>query len=143
MSSTAYSAELRPDPLLRRVVLWSGIVFAVVGILVILILPLAWWVRLTLSAGWVAVGCRERRQLQRGWAACDRLRFDSTGKIGVQDAGEWHEAQWESGGVLLRKAGWIRLRNHHGLVFGELLSGDARTSPDWRRLQVIWRHIGA
>ena len=105
---------------------------------------MAWWIWLTLSAGWVAVCYRERLQLQRGWATCRALRVTSTGGIGVRDiAGQWHEAQWVSGGVLLRKIGWIRLRNHHGVVFSELLFGDARTSTDWRRLQVIWRHVGA
>jgi len=49
--------------------------------------------------------------------------------------------------VLLRKVGWIRLSfelpTGRKLILGELLRGDGRRGEDWRRLQVIWRHIGA
>jgi len=86
----------------------------------------------------------ELRKLSRAWLACQRLRFHSTGEIQVLDAtGRWRAGRRVSGGVMLRKIGWIRLRNHAGLTFGELLTGDPRTSHDWRRLQVIWRHVGA
>jgi hypothetical protein len=52
-----------------------------------------------------------------------------------------------SGGVLLSELGWIRLSvvlpDGRKLVLGEFVRGNARESADWRRLQVIWRHIGA
>ena len=144
MSSIAYFAEIIPDPFLRRIVLWSGVLLCIVAILVILNLPMDLWARLALSVGWAALSVRELRQLRAGWAECRRLRISPDREIAVlQASDEWCEAQWVTGGVLLQKIGWIRVRNRHGVVFGELLCGDVRASPDWRRLQVIWRHVGA
>ena len=115
-----------------------------VGVVVILQLPIDLWVRLAACAIWVVTSVIEHRRIRRGWAECRGLRFDAEGEIaslGVD--GKWRPAQCESGSVLLGKVGWIRLRDQRGAVFGELLTGDARESPDWRRLQVIWRHVGA
>jgi len=144
VSSTAYSAEISPDPVLRRIVLWSGVLLGIAGVLAVLILPVSLWVRLALAAGWAGASFLELRQLLRAWRKCCRVRIDSTGEIQLlDDSGRWRGGGLVSGGVLLRKIGWIRLRNHAGAPFGELLAGDSRMSPDWRRLQVIWRHIGA
>jgi len=144
VSSTAYFAEIHPEPLLRRVVLWSGVLLVAAGVLVILILPAPIWARLTMSVGWLAVAAHDLRLICRGWDDCEKLRFASDGSIAVLGADQqWHPGEWISGGVLLQRLGWIRLRNHNGVVFGELLRGDARVNPHWRRLQVIWRHVGA
>ena len=144
MSSTEYSAEIKPDPRLRRLVAGSGALLGLVGILVILGLPAEWWIRLALSAAWLAASVREQRVLQRGWAACVALRFSASGEISLLEPDrEWHPASLANGGILLRKLGWIRLKDRQGTVFSELLRGDDRASPDWRRLQVIWRHVGA
>lgn len=144
MSSTGYFAEFKPDPHLRRLVAASGVLLGIAGILVILLLPTDLWMRLAACVVWVVTSAREHRQLQRGWADCRALRFTANGELTVLGADQtWRAARRETGSVLLRKFGWIRLRDHRGVVFGELLSGDARASPDWRRLQVIWRHVGA
>ena len=144
MSSTAYFAEFKPDPHLRRLVAASGVLLGIAGVLVILLLPTDLWMRLAACVVWVVTSAREHRQLQRGWADCRALRFTANGELMVLGADQtWRAARQETGSVLLRKLGWIRLRDHRGVVFGELLSGDDRASPDWRRLQVIWRHVGA
>ncbi|MDH3620751.1 MAG: hypothetical protein OER91_07660 [Gammaproteobacteria bacterium] len=141
---TAYSAEITPDPVLRRIVLRSGFLLGVAACLLILMLPAAWWVRGVLSIAWMATSWLEIRRLRRAWRACHRLRFSAAGDIEVLEAdGQWYAASWIPGSVLLPGAGWIRLRNRHGASFGEFLRGDARRSADWRRLQVIWRHVGA
>ena len=41
------------------------------------------------------------------------------------------------------RIGWLHLKTADGKQFAELICGDCRESDDWRRLQVIWRHIGA
>jgi hypothetical protein len=144
VSSTAYFAEFKPDPHLRRLVAASGVLLGIAGVLVILLLPTDLWMRLAACVIWVVTSVREHRQLQRGWADCRALRFTANGELTVLGADQtWRAARRETGSVLLRKLGWIRLRDHRGVVFGELLSGDDRASPDWRRLQVIWRHVGA
>ncbi len=144
MSSTVYSAELKPDPRLRRLVAWTGVLLGAVGVPVILLLPLDLWVRWLACGLWVGSSVWEIRQLRRGWADCRAIRFSADGAIVLLGAdGTWRPASRKSGGVLLGKVLWLRLQSSHGRVFGELLLGDARQSPDWRRLQVIWRHIGA
>jgi hypothetical protein len=144
VSSTAYSAELKPDPRLRRLVAGSGLLLGIAGLLVILHLPTDLWMRVLACIVWAGTSAREHGQLQRGWADCCALRFTANGDLTVLGADHtWRTARRETGSVLLRKVGWIRLRDHRGVVFAELLSGDDRTSPDWRRLQVIWRHVGA
>jgi hypothetical protein len=111
---------------------------------VILQLPTDLWLRLATCVLWAATCTRELRLFWRGWAACRMLRFTAEGHIAILGADRvWRPAQRQSGSVLLGRVGWIRLRDHRGVVFGELLTGDGRASPDWRRLQVIWRHIGA
>jgi len=144
VSSTAYFAELEPDPRLRRLVAWTGVLLGAAGVPVILLLPLDLWVRLLACGLWVGSSVREHRLLRRGWVDCRALRFSADGTIALLGAdGTWRPARRKSGGVLLGKALWLRLQNSRGRVFGELLVGDARQSPDWRRLQAIWRHIGA
>jgi len=129
---------------LRRLVAGSGVLLGFTGILVILQLPIDLWVRLIACCLWAATSAYEYHQLRRGWAECCALRFSGEGEITLLGVdGAWHPACRVSGSVLLRRVGWIRLRGHSGVVFGELLSGHDRESPDWRRLQVIWRHVGA
>ncbi|MBT8087186.1 MAG: hypothetical protein KJO46_04090, partial [Gammaproteobacteria bacterium] len=57
--------------------------------------------------------------------------------------GQWRPAEVLPGSLLLRHYGWIRLKPRHGRRFAALFRGHCRQSADWRRLQVIWRHVGA
>ncbi len=56
--------------------------------------------------------------------------------------GGWYTARLATGTVVLRRYAWIRCRMEPGRYCAELLRGNCRKSDDWRRLQVIWRHIG-
>jgi hypothetical protein len=144
VSSNAYSAEFQPDPFLRRIVFWSGIALAVAGVLVIAVLPLLVGLRVAGIAVWAAWSLWDLVWLKRSWEACRGLRLAEDGAVDVlDDAGEWRRARLESGGILLRHQGWIRIRPAGGRAFAEPLRGACRKSRDWRRLQVIWRHIGA
>ena len=144
MSSTAYSAEIIPNPVLRRLVVVSGVCLCIAGLLAILTLPLHPWARLGVALGWIVLAVVELRQLRRAWRNCRRFRFHAGGEIQLLGSdGHWRAGCLVSGGVLLGKVGWMRLRDPAGLTFGELIAGDPRSSHDWRRLQVIWRHVGA
>jgi len=93
---------------------------------------------------WVAFGRFELRQLEQGFDACKAIRIDSNGEVTILVNDEkWVPATLLTGSVVLRKLGWIRLKGESGQIFLELIRGDARQSQNWRRLQVIWRHIGA
>ena len=93
---------------------------------------------------WVAIGRFELRRLEKGFDACKAIRIDSSGDAMILDGDDnWVPARLLTGSVLLRKLAWIRLQDRNGRIILELIGGDARQSQNWRRLQVIWRHIGA
>jgi len=144
VSSSAFSAELVADPVLRRLVLLSGAILYTAGLIMVLLLP----VHLAVTVGSsivCVVGCvREQIRLRRAYRSFSRLRLGNDGALRVLDRhGNWQAARLLAGSVLLRHAGWIRVRTDEGCVFAELLRGRCRRSADWRRLQVIWRHVGA
>lgn len=148
MSSTAYFAEIRPDPFLRRIVLISGAVLALAGIPLILMLPVSPGSRAVAAVVWLAMMASELSRARRAWYSCHALRFFADGTVLVLVAGlSWQPATLLSGGILLRQLGWIRLSftlpSGRKLVLGECLRGDGHKNADWRRLQVIWRHVGA
>ncbi len=143
MSSIKYSAELRPDALLRRVVLVSGMVFAVLGVVLILTLPLHAAALIAGSVGWLLLCARELVVAGQGFSYCCRLRIAVDGHILLLDPdGVWQPARLLSGSAVLRRVGWILFETSEGRQFAELVRGRCRESDDWRRLQVIWRHIG-
>ena len=144
MSSNAYSAELSPDPALRRVVQWSAAVLALVGAGVIAGLEAPPAMRIAGIAVWMASMTAQLRALRQGWSQCLAFRVGADGAVAVlRPDGEWSTGRLEPDGVLLRRWGWIRLRAGSGRPFAELVRGSCRQSREWRRLQVIWRHVGA
>lgn len=144
MSSNTYSAYLTPDPWLRIVVLTSGRLLIAAGLVVILTLPLDVAIRGIVCACWAATGRFELQRLQRGFMSCIEIRVGVGGEVFLlNDHGQWLPGTLLTGSIVLRKFGWLRLQSADGLRFAELVRGDARESQNWRRLQVIWRHIGA
>lgn len=144
MSSSVFSAELRPDPGLRSTALYSGAALAIVGNVLIASLPFDPIARLLLAGGWSAFCGFEWRRVRRGFSDCRRLRLMADGKAMQQDPdGHWHAARVLPGSVVLRHAGWLVLELAEGRRSVQPLRGHCRESNDWRRLQVIWRHVGA
>ena len=144
MSSNRYSSTLKPDPWLRILVLSSGRLLIAAGLVLILILDIAAGLRALAGVLWIVAGRHELRVLQRGFDALLAIRLYSDGSVAVlNNHKEWQPGECESGCIVLQKLVWLRLRTADGARFTELLCGDARRDHDWRRLQVIWRHIGA
>ena len=144
MSSNRYSAELHPDAVLRRVVLLSGVGLCFAGVAIILALPLHTVLSIGCSGAWLALCAGELVNIRRGYALCCSLRVTPGGGVLLLDSlGNWQTARLLSGSVLLRRIGWFRLETGSGRRCAELLRGSCRKSDDWRRLQVIWRHVGA
>lgn len=143
MSSSKYAAELNPDALLRRWVLLSGAGLAAVGVALILILPLHRAALFGGSVAWLLLCARELVTAVRGFSCCRRLHVSAGGELLILDPdGVWQRARLLSGSVVLRRIGWLLFEMSDGRRFTELLRGRCRESDDWRRLQVIWRHIG-
>lgn len=144
MSSNSYSACLTPDPWLRLVVSTSGRCLIAAGLVVILVLAADVAPKAAGCLVWLLIGRFELQRLEQGFDACKAIRIDSSGEAMILgDDENWVPARLLSGSVLLRKLAWMRLQDQSGRIYLELISGDARQSQNWRRLQVIWRHIGA
>ena len=81
MPSTAYSAELRPDPVLRRFVLGTGAVLGLLGCIAVLTLPWPPLWRAIAAVTWAGSVSWEAARLRLAWRDCMAFRLggDSTG----------------------------------------------------------------
>ncbi len=144
MSSTTYSAELRADAWLRLIVISCGRLLAAAGLILILMLPVAAGLRFVGCLIWLAWSWLELRRYHQGYATYRRIRIRVGADLQLLNGEhEWVAARLLTGSVLLQRIGWLYLETADGRRFAELVRGDCRESDDWRRLQVIWRHIGA
>jgi hypothetical protein len=144
VSSNIFSSDLKPDPLLRRAVTGTGLVAIAGGFAAILGLPFDIGWRALLAATWLAVGARDLWNIVQGFRHCSRIRIEHTGRLLVFDPGLCcTAATLSAGSVLLRNIGWLRFRTEDGRQHAELVHRKTVQSEDWRRLQVIWRHLGA
>ncbi|MDX1481905.1 MAG: hypothetical protein R3315_09530 [Woeseiaceae bacterium] len=143
-SSATYATELVPDPRLRIVVIVVAAAALGGGLLVIVTLPVAPGWRAGFGAAWCAVSAVRLAQLLRGFARCARLRLAADGSLAVIGAGgPPAQARLLPGSVVLSTCAWLRIGFDDGSASVELLAGNARGDHAWRRLQVIWRHLGA
>lgn len=144
MSSQTYSTSLTPEPQLRRVVLVSGASLAVVGVIAIATLPLEAWQRALLGIGWLIHGGGELVRLRAVYRRLTAYRLTADGGIEVfSDSGRPLCGRILSGTVVLSRVAWLRVRLDDGCRSSELVRGNSRESQQWRRFQVIFRHLGA
>jgi hypothetical protein len=144
VSSHTYSTELTPDPILRRIVLLAGVVTTVLGIMIILTLPVqaAW--RAVAAALWLAQNARGLHLIAQGNKRCQRIRIAHNGEVDIMIAGKFGtSARLVAGSIVMHGFAWLRFESEDGQRFAELLRGRSPQNKDWRRLQVIWRHLGA
>tara|TARA_R110002096_G_scaffold163266_1_gene330664 strand:+ start:12049 stop:12378 length:330 start_codon:yes stop_codon:yes gene_type:complete len=91
----------------------------------------------------LGLGRYELRRLRRGFRLCREIRLANDGSALLLDEdGQWVAASLRPGSLVLSRLAWLRLRTAHGVLVTELIVANARAGQDWRRLQVIWRHIG-
>lgn len=144
MSSSGFSAEFPADLHLRCAVLLSGGTLGALGLLVIMLLPVHVSLRIACAVAWAVASGIEHLRLRRAYSRYVGLRVCHDGAVYVQNrGGGWEAARLLPGSLLLRRTAWIRVQSERGEVFAELLRGECRRSVNWRRLHVIWRHIGA
>lgn len=129
--------------MLRRLVLGVAAGLALVGLVLIAMLPVGAALRAGTALLWCIAVLRELAVLHRAWQHCRAIRFAADGGVAVLGTdGEWRTGELVPGSILLPRVGWIRLRAASGPRFAELLRGERRSDFDWRRLHVIWRHFG-
>ena len=144
MSSHTYSTELNPDPALRWLVMLSGVAATVVGLLTItlLSLPLVW--RTLAALAWLLLNGRELLLIAKGYKRCRRIRIEHDGAAELLGPdGNWTAATLVAGSIVVRRVAWLRLETQDGRRFAELICYKYAQNEEWRRLQVIWRHLGA
>ncbi len=144
VSLFTFSTCLRPDPWLRIIVLISGRLLIAAGLVVVLTLQIEVGIRAIAALTWLLVGGRQLQQTERGFASCRAIRLLPDGQIAILDSNDqWLPGRLQSGSVVLGTLAWLRLKTYSGANHVELLRGNCRQDQQWRRLQVIWRHIGA
>ena len=144
MSSIKYSTALTPDPALRRLVLLSGLVAALAGVAIIISLPMPWQWRALAAVGWCAWAARDLWLIASGHKVCHSIELGADGSARVFDgSGCCEVATLRAGSVVLPPLAWLRLQTGSGRLHGELLRRKTQQTHQWRRMQVIWRHLGA
>jgi len=143
-ASTSYSAEIAPDPRLRRLVLLVGAVLCLAGLGFVPLLPVSVELKAVLAAAWLGLCGYEWHALLRGYARSGSLRIAAGGHVERQRRdGSWQPARLCAGSMVLPRFAWLRIDSPDMRPYAEPVCGDCGKSEDWRRLQVIWRHIGA
>lgn len=116
----------------------------VAGAAICLALPLGWEWRLAASCLWMLASERELRVIARGYERYKGIRIDAYGAAALltQD-GDWLPATLLAGSIVLPSLVWLRFKDHNGRHRAELIARKCPENKGWRRLQVIWRHLGA
>jgi len=130
--------------MLRRVVLWSGLALVLVGTFVIAGLSVgpAWSVPAGIA--WTLGGVWQAFRLRATYGYYQGLRLHADGHIELRRPdGSREAAQLLSGSFVLPGFAWFRIRLADGRTSGQLLRGNMQENEAWRRLQVVWRHLGA
>ena len=129
---------------MRRALGVSAFLIYAVGTWTILILPVADGLQMLGVAVWtllIAVDCCVHSLSQR---RCRGIRVYSDGSASIKDsAGVWQPTVLSRDCIVLPACAWLKLTSADGTRYYELLRGSCRESEQWRRLQVIWRHMGS
>lgn len=139
MLSRRFVADLKPDPLLRKIVMLAACAAVLVGLVLLMRLPLPVPARALLIALWLFTGLRQLGRHSRGMQRVQAIRLQEGEATVIDRQGRQSPVRIMSGSVVLPKLAWLRLRCPDGLVIGELLRGDAATDKQWRHLQILWR----
>ncbi len=129
---------------MRRIVVATAWVAMSLGIVTIVSLPIDGLLRAAGSTIWLTGMGVELIVISSAHKQFGRIRMHSDGRIELQDNdGHWQTATIGNGSIVLRKLAWLRLKPASGARYHELLRRNSLQSEQWRRLQVIWRHLGA
>ena len=144
MSSKNYSTDLTPETVMRRIVVFSSWAAMLTGFIVIISLPVDGWIRAAGTCIWLIAMSAELRIISSAYKRFRRIRMHSDGQVELQDTdGHWQPATIANGCVVMQNLAWLRLKPATGARYHELLRRSSLESEQWRRLQVIWRHLGA
>ena len=125
-------------------VLVSGLTFALLGLAVILLAALPGWPGWLGAVIWLAFSVIGGLRLSRRYRRVVSYRLYADGSVEFSNRdGSRSVGRLAPGTVLLPRLAWLRLRGPNRAIWGELVAGDSRTDEQWRRFQVICRHVAA
>ena len=124
--------------------LLSGALLFVAGLAFVPLLAVPPGLKTVLAITWAVLCGYEWLAFRRGYAASRALRIAAGGHVERQCRdGSWQSVRLCAGSVVLSRFAWLRVAPPGAGAYSEALSAARHESEDWRRLQVIWRHIGA
>jgi hypothetical protein len=125
-------------------VIGSGAVFFVTGLVIVAALPMAAPWKGVLAFAFSVLSAAELAILLRAYRACVLLTLHADGSVEIEAAdGGRREARLLPGSVVLRQWAWLRIRSPAAPAWAELLTPGAQDREQWRRFQVICRHLTA
>jgi hypothetical protein len=136
--------ELKPESLLRRIVILYGISATALGTALIWMLAIEASWRYAAAVAWLLLNCRQLCQIVKGYRHCRCIRMGPSGAVQLQGPDScWFAATLLPGSVVFGRLAWLRFEAEDGRRFAELLRQKCFGNKDWRRLRVIWNHLGA
>ncbi len=141
-SSSAFEAGIGTSETLRSLVIASGCVLLVAGLVCVTGLPLSPRQRIAVGVVWLLLVAREVRLTRCAYIRYRYIRVFHDGSVSLLSAnGTALAARILPGSMLLRSFGWLRFEAADGTRSSELVYGNCRKNKGWRRLHVIWRHL--
>ena len=137
--SSDFAATLSPGRRARLIVLLSGWLFTLAGLVTALHTQLPATGRAVLASVWLAVSSRQLYGQARAFRSVTALRIvaaEPTVRVLGDRPGS---CDLLPGSLLLPRFGWLRLELPGGCRFGELVLRSETPDDDWRHLHVVWR----
>jgi hypothetical protein len=147
LSSRVFVAELRPEPAMRRVLAASALLAYGLGIVTICSLSIDVRLGALGATVWSLQGGIQWHLISSAHKRFRGLRIHCDGMAELLDnGGAWQPAIICKECIVLSRFAWLKLKPAQGGTYYELVRGRARgtslENKQWRRLQVIWRHLG-
>ena len=114
---------------------------SLVGGIVILDLPISVASRSVTVAGWFFWTAGELLTYWRVYGRWLAYSLSADGEVRAFGRRENCTAKVMPGSIVLAEVAWLRLQAENGDKWGELVAGKHRESEEWRRFQVIFRHL--
>ncbi len=128
---------------MRRALAASALLAYLLGLVTIFSLPIDARLGGLGAILWSLLGAAQWLLISSAHKRFRRLRIHSDGAAELLDEfGEWQPATVCKECIVLSNLAWLKLKPAKGGAYCELMRGDSRRNEQWRRLQVIWRHLG-
>lgn len=140
MPSPSFVVKLYPDVLLHRIMMGSGVILSLAGILLLINMagPMSW--RVVATVVWSLDCALTLRRLAAGQARVKLITLDSEGGVRTKSSmGVTTLAALQSGSFILARVAWLRIKDGRGGIYAGLFIQSRMNAADWHRIQLLWR----